>query len=178
MKATVLGIGNVLLRDEGVGVHVVERLQQRFALPAEVEVVDGGTTGMELTECLSRRDLVVIVDAVRTGRPAGTPVRLSHEELPAFFRTRISPHQLGLSEVLATLRLLNEAPRNSVLIGIEPVCMDTGLEMTPEVAAKVDELVDMVVAELKAAGFAVTAKAPAEVPCDAGQPSPWTQVSA
>ncbi len=178
MKATVLGIGNVLLRDEGVGVHVVERLQQRFALPAEVEVVDGGTTGMELTECLSRRDLVVIVDAVRTGRPAGTPVRLSHEELPAFFRTRISPHQLGLSEVLATLRLLNEAPRNSVLIGIEPVCMDTGLEMTPEVAAKVDELVDMVAAELEAAGLTVTAKKPADIPSGPGQPNLWTRVSA
>lgn len=153
MKATVLGIGNILLRDEGVGVHVVERLQQRFRLPEYVQVVDGGTSGMELIDYLSGADLLVIVDAVRTGRPPGALVRLSGEELPAFFRTRISPHQLGLSELLATLHVLGEEPRQSVLIGVEPLRLDTGLEMSPEIADKVDALVEMVMDELAAAGI-------------------------
>lgn len=158
MKATVLGIGNILLRDEGVGVHAVERLQQRFRLPEYVQVVDGGTSGMELIDYLSGADLLVIVDAVRTGQPPGALVRLSGEDLPAFFRTRISPHQLGLSELLAALRVLGEEPKQSVLIGVEPLCLDTGLEMSPEVADKMDALVGMVIGELAAAGIAFAPK--------------------
>lgn len=154
MKVTVLGIGNILLRDEGVGVHAVERLQQRFCLPEYVQVVDGGTAGMELIDYLSGADLLVIVDAVHMGRAPGSLVRLAGEELPAFFRTRISPHQLGLAELLATLRVLGEEPKQSVLIGVEPLRLDTGLEMSREVADKVDVLVGMIMDELAAAGIA------------------------
>lgn len=153
VKATVLGIGNILLRDEGVGVRVVERLRQRFALPECVEVIDGGTAGMELIDYLSGRDLLVIVDAVRTRRPPGSLVRLTGGELPAFFRMRLSPHQTGLSEVLATLRLLDEAPKDIVLIGIEPMRLDAGLEMSREVAGRLDDMVDCVWAELERVGI-------------------------
>ena len=112
MRTLVLGLGNILLRDEGVGVRVVEALAARYILPADVEVVDGGTAGMELLNTLAGCDHLLICDAVQTDAPPATVIELVNTEVPAFFQTtRFSPHQLGLADVLATLTLTDEAPR-------------------------------------------------------------------
>lgn len=114
MRIVVLGLGNILLRDEGVGVRVVEALAARYVLPAMVEVVDGGTTGMELLDTLAGCDHLLVCDAVQTGAPPGSVVKLADAEVPALFQARFSPHQLGLAEVLATLILMEEAPPRSL----------------------------------------------------------------
>lgn len=155
-RIIVLGLGNILLRDEGVGVRVVEALAEQYALPAEVEVVDGGTVGMDLLDTLAGCDHLIICDAVQTGAPPGSVVTLTDAEVPALFQTRYSPHQLGLSEVLATLILMEEAPAAITLIGVVPVDLDLGAELSPEVAAVVDQAVERVAAELTALGFPLT----------------------
>lgn len=157
MTVLVLGLGNILLGDEGVGVRVVEALRLGWDLPAGVELVDGGTCGMDLLDVLARRPQVIIVDAVRTGQPPGTIVRLSGAEVPRFFRNRISPHQLGLSDVLAALELMGEAPGELRLFGVEPADLDTGLDLSPVVAPLVQPVAGMVADELQRLGLPVAA---------------------
>ena len=103
MRTVVLGIGNIILSDEGVGVRAAEALQASFEMPDDVEVIDGGTAGMELLEPLSGVDLLVVLDAVKDGRSPGTVIKLSDDEVPVFFRARLSPHQVSICDVLASL---------------------------------------------------------------------------
>lgn len=169
MQILVLGVGNVLLSDEGVGVRVVEALMRRYRFPENVEVMDGGTAGMELLDTIARSDRVIVVDAVRTGRPPARRVRLAGEEVPAFFRTRISPHQVGLSDLLATLQITGEAPDSVVLLGIEPVSLETGVKLTPAVAEQMENLIDAVLSELEEAGVRL-------LPAGHRSPAPVTAV--
>lgn len=153
----VLGVGNILLSDEGVGVRVVERLAQRYELPAQVEVLDGGTAGMALMEHLHGRRHVIVVDAVKSGAAPGTLVTLTGEAVPTFFAAKISPHQIALADVLALLELSGERPAEITVIGIEPESLDTGLELTSTIARRLDELEAQVVASLTELGYAPTA---------------------
>lgn len=155
MRIVVLGVGNVLLSDEGVGVRAVERLQANYNLPPEVVVIDGGTTGMEMLEDLSNADHIVIVDAVRSGRPPASILRLADEQVPVFFKTKLSPHQIGLSDVLATLEFIGEAPGGVTVIGVEPASLETGMALTPQVEARMLELLDLLVTELRELGVVV-----------------------
>jgi hydrogenase maturation protease len=159
MRVVVLGIGNILLSDEGVGVRAVERLEADYALPPEVALIDGGTCGMEMLDQLENLDALIVVDCVRHGQPPATPVLLKGEAVPVFFKTKLSPHQVGLSDVLASLEFTGRAPKYTVIVGIQPASMDTGLELTPAVAARLPELLEMTVAELRGLGLKVEEKA-------------------
>ncbi|MDS4029114.1 MAG: HyaD/HybD family hydrogenase maturation endopeptidase [Candidatus Contendobacter sp.] len=163
MRIVVLGLGNILLRDEGVGVRVVEALVERYTLPAEVEVVDGGTAGMDLLNVLAGCDHLLICDAARTGAPPASLVRLAAAEVPTLFLTRFSPHQLGLAEVLATLVLTNEAPGSITLLGIVPVDLELGIELSPEVAAVIGQAVECLATELRGLGCRLAPRRPAAV---------------
>jgi hydrogenase maturation protease len=136
----VLGLGNILLGDEGVGVRTVEALLAGDGLPAAVTVVDGGTCGMDLLDLIAQARHLIVIDAVRTGRAPAELVRLEGETLPVFFCSKLSPHQTGLGDLLATLALHGQAPETVVVFGCEPVCLDLGLELSPAVAARVPEL--------------------------------------
>jgi hydrogenase maturation protease len=152
----ILGIGNILLSDEGVGVKAVEELQNRYDCSDAVEIVDGGTSGIELLPYFDDRSHILIIDAVRTGNKPGAIVRI--DDPPAFFQNKISPHQIGLADVLGIAIITDSMPKNVTLFGIEPKQLSTGLELSPEVAGNLSQLVDMVVDELKAIGIKVEAK--------------------
>ena len=158
MTVLVLGVGNILLSDEGVGVRVVEALQDRYVIPDGIDVVDGGTSGMDMLDIIGGRDHVILIDAMKTGGPPATIVRLCGDEVPAFFGLKISPHQLGLSDVLAALKILECEPANMTLIGIEPADLDLGLELSPTIAGKLDDLVQMVASELSDIGIGLAPK--------------------
>jgi hydrogenase maturation protease len=153
MSILVVGLGNILLQDEGAGVRLVERIEERFEIPDGVEVLDGGTSGMELIHTIAGRDALIVCDTVRSDRPPGTVLRIAGEELPAFFRTKLSPHQLGLSDVLATLTLLEKVPPSVVLIGIVPQDLDLGTELSPPIEAALDEAQTLLIAEIESLGF-------------------------
>jgi hydrogenase maturation protease len=155
MRIVVLGVGNILLSDEGVGVRAVERLQRDYRLPPTVEVIDGGTSAMEMLDDLAGADHLIIVDAVRSGRAPATMVRIADEDVPVFFKTKLSPHQIGLSDVLATLELIGERPGRITVIGIEPVALDTAMALTPQVEALLPKVVDQLVKELRQLGVAL-----------------------
>ncbi len=151
MRTVVLGVGNLIMGDEGAGVRCVERLEATGALPADVAVIDGGTSTHELLGDLEDLDLLVIVDAVATGGAPGSLVRLEDDHIPAAFSHKLSPHQHGINDLLAALRLLGRAPKRVVLHGITPAVIALGLELSPEVDAALPALAARVVAEVAGA---------------------------
>ena len=155
MSALVLGVGNVLLRDEGVGVRAVEELLRRYTFGEGVEILDGGTAGIELLRYLDGKDELIVIDAIAAGKQPGTVMRVEGADVPATFETRITPHQLGLSDLLATARLTDVMPRHLVLFGVEPASLETGLEFSPEVEGALGKLCLHVVEELRRLGYAV-----------------------
>jgi len=150
----VLGLGNTLLSDEGVGVRIVEALESAYILPATVEVVDGGTTGMELFDIVADRSCLIVADAVNAAKPPGSVIRLENDAIRVIFETHFSPHQLGLSDLLAALRLVDKAPERVVVIGVVPQNLELGLELSPVVAAARDQALALIVEELAALGAA------------------------
>jgi hydrogenase maturation protease len=155
MNVLVMGIGNLLLQDEGAGVRVIEELEKKYEMPDGVELLDGGTAGIELLQYIDNRDVLILVDVINTGSAAGTISRFEGEDVPAFFQKKISPHQLGISDLLATARLTGSVPNKIVLLGVDPQSIDTGLELTEVVAGKISVLAGLVAEELRSLGLVV-----------------------
>jgi hydrogenase maturation protease len=155
----VLGIGNILLNDEGVGVHVINRFQETLVIPDEVQVIDGGTMGLDLSPYFEGKTDVVVVDAIcADGEKPGTIRRFSGSEVMTMLGERISPHQIGLSDLLACTAVDTQLPENIVLLGIVPESLDTTLDLSPTIQAKVDDLVGLIRVELEAVGIALEPK--------------------
>lgn len=157
MRAVVLGIGNTILTDEAAGVRAVEALERAYKMPVNVQVIDGGTSGMEMIEDLSNLDFLIVIDVVKTGAAAGTVVKIAGDEIPVFFRRKLSPHQIALPDVLACLELLDTMPKEIIVLGVELISLELGMEMTPTVAAKVPLLMEMAASELVARGYVLEA---------------------
>jgi hydrogenase maturation protease len=151
----VLGLGNILRQDEGLGIHAVGRLQTRYRLPRQVRALDGGTMGLDLLPYLEDASAVLLIDAVQTGQPPGSLVRLEGQAIPSALALKMSSHQVGLQELLATSLLRGTLPARMVLWGIEPASIAWGLELSPVVGAAIGELVDAVARELHGWGLAV-----------------------
>lgn len=155
MRAVVLGIGNTILTDEAFGVRCVEALERDYAVPDSVQLIDGGTSGMEMIEDLSHLDFLIVLDVLKTGAAPGTVVKIAGDDIPVFFRRKLSPHQIALPDVLASLELLDAVPKEIIVLGVEPISLELGLEMTPTVAHQIPEVVSRAVQELLARGYAV-----------------------
>jgi hydrogenase maturation protease len=149
----ILGLGNVLCADDGLGVEAVLRLHREYRLPEGVQALDGGTLGLSLLGYLAEAPRVILVDAVRTGGAPGDAVRLTGEDVAPAVRERLSVHQVGVSDLLDGLRLIDAYPRVMVLLGLVPARLDLSLDRSPEVVAALPELVRRVAAEAAALGF-------------------------
>ena len=152
-QTIVLGLGNILLRDEGLGVRACEVLSRRYQLPSNVEVLDGGTLGLALLPHIESATDLLLIDAIHGQRPPGTLIRLEGDEIPAALAVKMSMHQVGLQELLAVGMLRDSLPQRIVLWGMQPAELLPGLELTPAVAANLDALVAAVVTELQAWGL-------------------------
>lgn len=147
-KRLVLGLGNSIMADDGVGPRVIELLNSDPRLPVNVELLDGGTLGLDLLPYLEGVGALVIVDAVETGKAAGTMVRLSGEDVPIAMETKLSPHQMGMKDLLAVSRLMGHLPEDIVLIGVQPERLEMDTELSASVNDVLPELVNMVISEL------------------------------
>jgi hydrogenase maturation protease len=148
-KITLIGLGNILLQDEGVGVHAIRHIQKRYETPPELEIVDGGTSGLDLLPFIEGRDRVLFVDAVRFDQEPGHIGILENEEIPALFPVKSSLHHLGLTDVLATAHLLGTLPPEICLIGVQPYSLGTDLELSPRLQDRLEDLVEQVIAKLQ-----------------------------
>lgn len=161
MRILVLGIGNILLSDEGVGPYVVNRLTAEFQVPEHVEVLDGGTSGMDLLDCVAAADAMVIVDCARLDEGPGAVREIVGEGVPAYFQMRISPHQIGLSDLLAAAALIDALPQRMALIAIAPENMELGLELSETGERAACKALETLVARLADWGAAPLARAEA-----------------
>jgi hydrogenase maturation protease len=152
MKILVLGIGNLVMTDDGIGVRVVQSIEERFRFPDQVTVLDGGTLGLDLLPRIEAAERLLIVDALETGAPPGTLVRLSGAQIPEALEARLSPHQIGLQELLSVASLLGHSPGETVLWGVQPESIQMALRLSASVAAQLEPLVGKVLEELAAWG--------------------------
>jgi hydrogenase maturation protease len=152
----VLGLGNLLLGDDGVGSAAIALLLDRYRPPRDVRVLDGGTLGLSLLPYLDEADAVLLVDAIRADAPPGSLVRLDGEQVAPAVATRLSPHQIGVSDLLDGARWLDRYPARLVLLGIVPETMELAVGLSPEVAKSLPDLVERVVDEAAAMSFVFT----------------------
>ncbi len=143
----ILGLGNILLRDEGLGVRVVEAME-KLDLPAGVELFDGATYGIDLVNVLAQRDRVIVIDAIDADCEPGTMMRLTADELAPAHDRGVSLHELGLCETLTVAQRMGCAPREVTIIGVAPADLRPGLELSPTIQRVMPRIIEAVRAEL------------------------------
>jgi len=143
----VLGVGNILLSDEGIGVRVIESLKD-CRIPEGVELFDGGTASLELLSIFSNRRKVIIIDAIRGGQEPGAVYRFNFEDLTYQKEFPTSLHQVGIIDTLNQARILGCLPEEVVIIGIEPAKIAPSLELSPEIAAAIPKVKEIILKEL------------------------------
>jgi hydrogenase maturation protease len=144
----VLGVGNLVLTDEGVGVHVARRMQG-MDLPPDVDVMDGATGGFDLLDDIEGRKKVIVVDTVNGGEAPGTIYRMTAEDIEETEKARLSLHEIDVTDLLKLADLFEIQKPEIVIIGIEPKDMDSAsMELSPEIEAKVPRLIELVMKEI------------------------------
>ncbi|HEY6784766.1 MAG TPA: HyaD/HybD family hydrogenase maturation endopeptidase, partial [Gemmatimonadales bacterium] len=146
----VIGLGNPLMGDDGLGIVVARQLLSRTDLPDGVQVVDGGTWGLNLLPVIEDAERVLLVDAIDTAEAPGTLIRLSRERLPKYLATKISPHQVDLRDVLALAELRGTLPEDTTAIGLQPQIVALGTALSPLIAGRMEELMSAVLDHLRA----------------------------
>jgi hydrogenase maturation protease len=144
----VVGLGNLLLKDDGVGVHTIQALEKE-ALPPTVELVDGGTSTLNLLSYFMGCPKIIIIDALQAGLPPGTIYRLTPEDIPRYRAEHLSIHDVQILDVVKMAALLGGQPE-VVILGIEPLEIASGLELTPVIEERIPALVQSVIRELSA----------------------------
>lgn len=142
-KTAVLGIGNILLRDDGVGVRVVEKLQAKGSLPKEVELVDGGTSTMDMLGFFLTNDYIIIVDSLAGGHPPGTIYRLTPEQLGTYANFDVSLHDVQILDLVKMAAMFGKTPEVTI-IGIEPEEITESMDLSPTIEALLPQLMDLI----------------------------------
>ena len=144
----ILGVGNLLLSDEAVGVRIAEQLLKRNDIPSYVEIIDGGTAGHDLIDLIEKREKIIIIDAVDGGCEAGSIYRFTPQEIknnPVYHMTSL--HQLGILEILAFSQLFGHPPKETVIFGVQPQSIELKIGLSPLVETKIPQVVDLVIKE-------------------------------
>ena len=154
----VLGLGNVLLGDDGAGADAIGRLLDQYDIPDGVKVYDGGTLGLSLLPYIEQADAVILLDAVSADAPAGSIVRVSGDDVSPVVATRLSPHQFGVSDLLDGARWLGRYPGTVLLLGVVPESIELRVGLSPHVAAAIPDLVAFARAECASMGYPLQPK--------------------
>ena len=153
MSILVLGLGNTIMTDDGFGVKVVTTLSSRYHFQGPVQLLDGGTLGLDLLPYLEEIESLLIIDALDMRDKPGKIFRIEGDEVPRAFASKLSVHQMGLQDLLAVAELQGHVPRNLVVWGVQPECIEMGTELTANVAATVEPVVEKVLEELRRWGI-------------------------
>jgi len=153
MKTLIFGAGNLLLSDEGFGVHFIKYLQEHYRFTDDVELYDGGTLGIMVTHWLEEADRVFLVDVIEAQGEPGEIFRYEKDDfMLGRLPVKLSPHQIGIQEVLALSEFRGRCPGQVTLFGVIPESYEAGVELSPLVAEKLPGLAELVVEELRASG--------------------------
>ena len=141
-EITVLGIGNIILSDEGFGVRVVEYLQKNYTFPDNVALIDGGTLGVELTQFITGTKRLLIIDSIDGGKAAGTLFHFEGEEIRAHFSEKLSAHEVGIQDVLTMLEVTGRPVPEVIVIGAQPYSLEAGVDLTPQMKTLLPTIAD------------------------------------
>ena len=145
-RTVVIGVGNLLQKDEGIGIHAVKALQ-KMQLPDNVTIIDGGTSP-DILACTRGGDKLIIVDAARAGGEPGAIYRFQPDDLIAERGAAVSVHELSVPQNLRLMLLSGNEPSEVVIIGIEPKEIEWGIELSPELEMKIPEIISVVLKEI------------------------------
>jgi hydrogenase maturation protease len=149
----VIGLGNMLLQDDAVGLHVTETIKERYRFEPPIDLIDGGTAGLDLLPVIEGYGKVLFVDAVDAGEAPGTTVIIEGDAIPSFLSSQASVHHVGLSDLLFAARMVDLLPAHLCLVGIQPESIDVGLDMTDTLKRKFDSLLTKVLERLQEWGI-------------------------
>jgi len=144
----VVGVGNSIQKDDGVGIHAINALAGR-SLPEDVDLLDGGTMGIELLPWLERRETIIFIDAVDASMTPGTIFRFEPQQIDYDITPKMSIHQIGLIDALAMSTLNGVSPRRVVILGVQPAVVDWGEDLTDAVKPAVEKVVNRVLNEIE-----------------------------
>ncbi|WP_256760339.1 HyaD/HybD family hydrogenase maturation endopeptidase [Cohnella sp. WQ 127256] len=144
VQITVIGIGNTLYSDEGVGIHVLPLLEERMQHYKNVEIIEGATDGMRLLGPVEDTDHLIILDAINGGEAPGTIYSVYDEAIPAFYGIKMSVHQVGFQEVLFASRIRERVPAHMAMFGVQPASLEFGIGLSETVSSTLDALVDRI----------------------------------
>lgn len=162
---TVLGVGNILFRDEGLGIRALELLERRYRFPENVKLVDGGVLGIHLLGTIAETDHLIVIDAVKNNASPGTLHRLEGEDIPRRILAKNSLHEVDLLEALTLCPAFGKMP-HTIILGIEPSDIETlSLNLSPVVESKIQQLLTIIVDELRSLGVNPVEKTQEEQQC-------------
>jgi hydrogenase maturation protease len=147
-KITILGIGNTLFSDEGVGVHVLPLLEEMYDGDPTIEIIEGSTDGIKLLGPVEDAEYLIVIDAINAGKQGGTLITLVDEQIPAYFGIKMSIHQMGFQEVLLAAKLRERYPKHIVMFGMQPSSLELGVQLTDINQEKLPDLVDLVKSQI------------------------------
>lgn len=153
MNVCVIGVGNILMQDEGVGPKVAEILRRDYNFEPNIEIIDGGTLGLDLLTYIEKHKKIIIIDVVDFGKKPGFIKILKGDEIPPYLKTKLSVHHVGVQDLIEVARLMGYIPEELVLVGIQPESIDLGLDLTPTVAGKLNLLIEEILVILKSWGI-------------------------
>ena len=157
-EIVLLGVGNILLTDEGLGVHAVKDLKESFSFTPAITIVDGGTMGMELLTYMRGMKKILLVDAINGGESPGTVYEFPHKELEQYFTEHISVHEVGMQDILRIRAIQEEPLEDAEVIGVEPESLEIGFEPSEVVQRALPEVKDRVLNVLRQWGVQVEPK--------------------
>ena len=143
-QITILGIGNTLYTDEGLGVHALAALQEQYSMDPQVQLIDGSTDGMSLLGPVEDTDYLIVIDAINAGKEGGHIIELHGNDIPAYYGIKMSIHQLGFQEVLLASKLRERYPKNIVMIGMQPTSLELGIGLSETNEAQLPEMFKLV----------------------------------
>jgi hydrogenase maturation protease len=149
-KITILGIGNTLFSDEGVGIHLLPILENELKDDENIEIIEGLTDGMKLLGPVEDAENLIIIDAINAAKEPGTIISLVGDEIPAYFGIKMSIHQMGFQEVLLAAKLRERYPKQIVMFGMQPTSLELGVELTETNRAQLPKLAKAVIGQVNA----------------------------
>ena len=155
-RTVVIGLGNPLMGDDGLGLAALARLQELWNVAPDVDLVDGGTWGMNLLPVIEDAGRVLLIDAIDVGAVPGTEVVLPRHRLPRYLAMKISPHQVDLRDVLGLAELRGTLPASTTAVGLQPERVEMTTELSAAVCSRLDDLVAAVVRVLASWGHECT----------------------
>ena len=168
-RIQLIGLGNILLMDEGVGVHAVQALKRSFDFSEDISLLDGGTLGLDLLPYVEGAEKILFIDAMDFKQEPGTLTIMEDDEIPSFLRPALSFHQVGLADLLFASKFMGMKPEKIALIGIQPEKIETGLTLSETLNENFESLLKTILEKLREWGVTFKEKAvrgPADVPGD------------